>query len=138
MMADKPIIDDPLARFYKEEDARSAGVKNPQTGVRESVEKVQHRANQEEYAKRKLEVTKLVITQLMFDELGREWLYDLLSACHIFDIPFSDVLPFNAGKLHVGKRIEADIKHHAIKQYCEMLQEGWDREKMFNSDVASQ
>jgi hypothetical protein len=72
----------------------------------------------------------------MHDELGREWLYDLLNICHVFDIPFTDVLPFNSGKTHIGKRIEADIKHHAIKMYCTMLEEGWEREKMW-ADSAS-
>ena len=71
-MSDKPIIDDPLARFLGEEDARSAGIKNPQTGIRESVEKVQQRANQEEYAKRKLEVWKRFIISNMHTVFWKE------------------------------------------------------------------
>ena len=38
-MNDKPIIDDPLARFEAEEDARTAGIKNPITGMREPVDR---------------------------------------------------------------------------------------------------
>jgi transcriptional regulator with XRE-family HTH domain len=129
-------IYDPLAAFHAEEDARTAGIKNPQTGIREDAETVQHKLNQEEYAKRKKEVSKRIIIQLMHDELGREWLYDLLNICHVFDIPFTDIPPFNSGKTHIGKRLEADIKHHAIKMYCTMLEEGWEREKMW-ADSAS-
>lgn len=137
-MSDKPIIDDPLARFLGEEDARSAGIKNPQTGIRESVEKVQQRANQEEYAKRKLEVWKRFIISNMHDDNNREALYDLLNTCHVFDIPFAEIPQFNNGEIKIGKLIEADMKRYSIKQYCKMIEEGTELQGMFNADAASQ
>ena len=136
-MTDKPVIYDPLASFLGEENARTAGIKNPQTGIREDADKIQHRANQEEYAKRKLEVWKKFIISNMHDDNNREALYDFLNHCHVFDIPFSDISQFNNGELKVGKLLEADIKRYSIKQYCLMIQEGMELDMAYNSDAAS-
>lgn len=137
-MSDDSIITDPLAKFYDESDAQTAGVRDPITGIRVDTVVAQNRKNQADEIKRKTQVTQRVLAQLLFSENGREWLHDLLSSCHVFSIPVSEITDFNAGKMCVGKQIEADLKRAHIREYMMMLQEGHERDLLWNSDAADQ
>jgi hypothetical protein len=129
-------ITDPLAKFYDESDSQNAGVRDPITGIRIDTVVAETRANRVEEGKRKAQVQTRVITQLLFDELGREWLYDILTACHVFAIPVSEVSDFNAGKMCIGKQIEADLKRVNIQKYMAMIVEGHEREVLWNEGAA--
>lgn len=135
-MTDDSKITDPLAKFYDEADAQTAGVRDPITGIRVDTAIAQNRKNRTDEAKRKAQVAARVMAQLLFDENGREWLCDLLASCHVFSIPVSEVSDFNAGKMCVGKQIEADLKRSNIQKYTLMLTEGHERELAWNSDAA--
>ena len=136
-MSDNQItIADPLAQFYEEESSRTAGVRDPITGIRVDADVADKRQNRAEESKRKAQVAKRIMTQLLFDELGREWLYDLMTSCHVFSIPVAEISDFNAGKICVGKQIEADSKRVNVQKYALMLQEGWDRESLWNDGAA--
>ncbi len=129
-------ITDPLAKFYDESDSINAGVRDPVTGIRVEVAVAANKANRTEEGKRKAQVKTRVLTQLLFDELGRELLYDLLTECHIFSIPVSEVSDFNAGKMCIGKQIEADLKRVNIQKYMAMIVEGHEREVLWNDAAA--
>ena len=134
------IIDDPLARFFDEEQSRNAGVKNPVTGLRESVDKAKQRENHVNEIKRKVQLKKRILTQLLNDDLGREWLYDLLITCNVFGTPYVPVdaylTAYNAGALYIGRVLESEIKKSDARMYFLMCQEGWDRENTWNDVVA--
>jgi hypothetical protein len=135
----KPIIDDPLARFLNEEQSRNSGVKNPQTGIREEYDTMMKQKLRNDEAKRKSEVSKRIITMLMNDDLGREWLFDRLTECNVFGTPFhvDPVLSaFNAGALHFGRMLESEIKKFSIKLYGTMIEEGLNREKIWDDHAA--
>lgn len=136
-MTDDPIISDPLAKFYDEEPSRVAGVKDPITGIRVDVDVAANRKNRDEEIKRKAQVKTRVLTQLLFEELGREYLYDLLTACNIFSIPVVSISEFNSGLMSFGKQLEADIKRVNIQKYAQMLMEGHDREVLWNELAAN-
>lgn len=132
-------IDDPIARFLDEEQSRNAGVRNPTTGIREEHDTAQRQRLRADEGKRKNEVIKRIILNLMQGELGREWLFDLLTTCNVFGTPFTAdpvATAYNSGALYIGRMIENDIKKFAIKEYGAMLEEGWDRSKMWD-DVAA-
>lgn len=60
---------------------------------------------------------------------GRQWVHDLLAACHIFDTPFAGVDPqtnFNCGQQNVGLRIFADVMQHP-DSYLLMMKEANER-----------
>lgn len=138
-MSDKPIIDDPLARFYDEEQSRSAGVKNPQTGIREEHDLAKKQQIRVDEGRRKSEVSKRIVLGLIQDELGREWLYDILMICNVFGTPFTAdpvITAYNSGALFVGRMIESDMKKFDIKSYALMIQEGLERERMWNDEAA--
>ncbi len=132
------IIDDPLARFYEEEQSREAGIKDPVTGFRTPVNKAQQREMHNDEIKRKQEVKKRILSQLLNDDLGREWLYDLLDYCGLFRTPYASnerQTVYNSGALDVGKFLESGIKKVGIREYFLMVQEGWERETMWNDAV---
>lgn len=135
-MTDDGNINDPLSKFYEEEQSRTAGVRDPVTGIRVDADIAQNRKNRTEETKRKSQVSQRVITQLLFEENGREWLYDLLTSCHIFDIPVAEISKFHAGNIHVGKLVESDLKRVNIQKYNLMIQEGYERERLWNDDAA--
>lgn len=129
-------ISDPLAKFYDEADSQTAGVRDPITGIRVDTTVAENRKNRTDETKRKAQVKQRIFTQLLFDENGREMLHDLLTECHVFSIPVSEVSNFNAGKMCVGKQIEADLRRINIQKYTLMLVEGHERELAWNSDAA--
>ena len=129
------IIDDPLSRFMNEEDAREAGIKDPVTGIRTPVDKAQQKQLRNDEIKRKQEVKKRVLTQLLNDDLGREWLYDLLDYCGMFQSLYANTdrqTSYNNGARHIGEFIESGIKKSGIREYFLMLEEGWERGKMWD------
>lgn len=133
------MIEDPLARFYDEGPAPAAGVKNPITGIREETGTAHKQHLRSEEGKRKQQVSKRIITQLMQNDIGREWLYDLLSQCNVFGTPFVlDPIStaYNSGAMHIGRIIESSIKRHSIKEYTAMCQEGLEREMLWDLTVA--
>lgn len=137
-MTDTP-IDDPLARFYDEEKSRTAGVKHPVTGMREPYDKAKRDQIRTDEIKRKVQVKKRILSWLLADDLGREWLYDLLVSCNVEGTPFAStdrLTAYNAGALHVGMLLKADIKNAGIREYFLMLQEGWEREKLWDDTLA--
>jgi hypothetical protein len=132
-------IDDPLARFYDEEQSRNAGIKNPITGIREPYQKAEREAKRNDEIKRKSQIAKHVLTQLMEQDLGREWLYDLLNTCNVFGTPYTvdtQLTAYNAGAMFVGKMIEGELKKYCPKNYFTMCEEGWNREKIWDDVVA--
>ena len=132
------IIDDPLSRFLNEENSRNAGVRNPVTGIREPYSKAEREKLRNDEIKRKSEVKKRILLMLLNDDLGREWLYDLLVTCNVFGTPFTPddrLTAYNAGALYVGKLLEADIKRAGIREYFQMCEEGYEREVMFDDMV---
>lgn len=134
-----PGIDDPLAKFYDEGEAPQAGEKNPVTGLREEHGTAGKQKLREEEGERKNSVTKRIIVQLMQDDLGREWLYDLLMSCNVFGTPFTHdplLTAFNSGALHIGNQIKESLQRYAIKEYGLLLEEGWERGKLWE-DVAA-
>lgn len=133
------MIEDPLGRIYGAQPPLETTVKNPVTGVRENIDALKRQLNREEETKRKRAVTRRVVLMLMQDELGREWLFDKLTACNLFGTPFTQdplLTAFNSGALHIGRGIETDIKQNAPREYQAMCMEGWDREEMWASDAA--
>lgn len=138
-MSTSGLIDDPLARFFNEEQSRNAGIKNPITGFREPVDKAKQREKHADEIKRKVQVRKHILTQLLNDDLGREWLYDMLVTCNIFGTPYTvdpSLTAYNAGALYIGRLLESDIRKADIKSYFLMCQEGWDREKTWDEVLA--
>ncbi len=129
-------ITDPLAKFYDEADSANAGVRDPITGIRVDTAVATARLNRTEEGKRKAQVKTRVLTQLLFDELGRELLCDLLAECHVFSIPVAEVSAFNAGKMCIGKQIEADLKRTNVQKYALMLVEGFEREALWNDGAS--
>ena len=134
------IIPDPLSVFDAETAAIEAGVKDPVTGIRMPYNKAEREQKRNDENKRKLQVAKHIITQLMEQELGREWLYDQLTLCNVFGTPYNPadthLTAYNAGALIIGRGIENDIKKHSPKRYLMMLEEGWTREQLWNDEVA--
>lgn len=131
-------IDDPLSRFYEEEQSREAGVKNPVTGLREEYDTAARQKKRHDEISRKSQVSKHIITQLMQQDLGREWLYDLLTSCNAFGTPYAvdpQLTAYNAGAMYVGKLIESDIKKFTPKEFFNMLEEAWTRDAIWNDEV---
>lgn len=134
------LIEDPLARFYNEDATTSdAGVKDSITGIRTEYNASEHEKSKNEEIYRKQQVIRRVILMLMQNDLGREWVYDQLTLCNVFGTPYTvdpQLTAFNAGALHYGRILESDIKKHATPEFFEMLREGWERENIWNADVA--
>lgn len=130
-MTDEPVISDPLAKFYEEADAQTAGVKDPITGIRVDVDVAKNLKNKSEEIKRKSQVAARVETDILFDELKREWMYDFLTTCHVFDIPLIPLSDFHSGMLSVGLQLVANLKRTNIRMYNLMIQEGYEREQMW-------
>lgn len=65
--------------------------------------------------------------QIMSSLFGRAWMYQLLSRCNIFHIPFvagmSDVTSFNCGSQNIGLPIFAEVTTHCPNEYALMMQE---------------
>ena len=131
-------ISDPLAKFYDEADAQTAGVRDPITGIRQETSVVENRKNRQEESKRKAQVKQRVLGGLLSEENGREFLHDILTECFVFSIPVSEVSNFNAGKICIGKQLEADLKRTDIRKYNLMIEEGHERELAWNADAADQ
>ena len=133
------MIDDPLGRFYGEDPAPQAGVKDPITGIRAPTDVAEKQKLREDEGKRKNEVAKRMITTLMRDDMGREWLYDILTACNIFGTPFTAdplLTAYNCGALDVGLRLDKAIKAFALDHYALMIEEGLERGKMWDDEAA--
>ena len=57
---------------------------------------------------------------------GREWFYDLLEFCHIFNDPFSGqalLEAYRKGERNVGLRLFSDILTHCPDSYAQMIRE---------------
>lgn len=133
------MIDDPLKRLYGAVPPAAETVKDPRTGIRQSIDVLQRQQNRDEEIKRKAAVKRRVIIQLMQDELGREWLFDVLASTGIFTNPFNveqKHQDFNCGAFQMGRNLEKEIKQYARKEYMAMCLEAWDREDMW-SDLAA-
>lgn len=130
-------IYDPLARF--DEVSPSAGIKNPTTGIRETIDTAHRAKLRDDESKRKSQVSKHVIIDLMQSENGREWLYDMLHSCNVFGTPFTAeraMTDYNCGALFIGRLIESDMKQFSFKEYLLMLEEAYDRQKQWE-DLAA-
>jgi hypothetical protein len=135
----RPVIDDPLARFYDTGPAPQAGVKNPVTGLREQTDVAHKQELRAAETKRKGDVNKRIISQLMQNDLGREFIYDLLATCNVFGTPFNadpQLTAYNSGALFIGRLIEDWIKKYSMQEYGVMLMEGLEREKTW-ADLAA-
>lgn len=139
-MAYESTIPDPLAIFDAETIALESGIKDPITGIRQPVSKVEREAKRGGEIKRKEQLAKRVVTQLMEDELCREWLYDKLISCNVFGTPYAPSnthdTAYNAGALIIGRNLELEIKLYSPQRYFLMLQEGWEREKLWDDNAA--
>lgn len=133
-------IHDPLAAFDAETTALEAGIKDPATGIRQPVGIAERADKRREELKRKESATKRIVTRLMEDELGREWLYDKLVSCNVFGTPYvpsnTHDTAYNAGALIIGRNLEMEIKQYSPQRYFLMLEEGWQREKLWEDNVA--
>lgn len=57
---------------------------------------------------------------------GRHWIHNFLSACHIFDDPFTGQALHEAylkGERNVGSRLLADVMKYALNDYVKMMDE---------------
>jgi hypothetical protein len=66
------------------------------------------------------------IAALMADPIGRGYIYDLLSACHVFQSSFSTnalAMAFAEGERNVGLQLTADFIAAAPDNYLLMLKE---------------
>ena len=67
------------------------------------------------------------LRHIMSNSPGREWMYDLLSRCSMFQTPFSPINPhvtaFNCGQQNVGLSIFAELTTHCAVEYNLMMQE---------------
>lgn len=100
---------------------------------------------QERNARRKAEREAAALQrqrdQVLFDLLGapagRDWVYDLLSRCGIYQIGFvpgqPDSTAFNLGQRNIGLGLMADITRVAPDLYVEMLQEQKDGRRTGNA-----
>lgn len=68
------------------------------------------------------------VRQMMNDENGRLWMYDMLESCYIFGNALqpgqTDVTFFNLGQQNVGKKMLADVVEICPDLYIRMMQEG--------------
>lgn len=67
-----------------------------------------------------------LLGRLMAEPHGREFFYDLLSACHMFNTSFATnalQMAFREGERNVGLRLTADITEAAPDQFLLMLKE---------------
>lgn len=132
-------FEDPLKKFYKEDEPPTAGTKDPVTGLRATNDTIDKAKLRTDEGKRKSEVAKRIITYLMNDEYGREWLYDMLTTCNVFGTPFAGdpvLTAYNSGALYIGRLIEGEMRKFSIREYALMLTEAWEREKVWN-DLAA-
>lgn len=133
------MIDDPLYSLYGKVPPAEETVKNPHTGIRESKDILQRQQNRDDEIKRKQAVKRRVIIQLMQDDMGREWLFDVLQSTGVFTNPFNSdtkLQDFNSGAFHVGLTLQNQLKQHALREYMQMCLEGWEREDMW-ADLAA-
>jgi hypothetical protein len=66
------------------------------------------------------------IAALMADPIGRGYIYDLLSACHVFQSSFATnalAMAFAEGERNVGLQLTADLIAAAPDNYLLMLKE---------------
>lgn len=139
MAFNDPKIDDPLSQFYDTSSPPKAGERDPVTGIRQTTGIAHNKKLRDDEGKRKEAVSKRVILQLMQNDLGREWLFDLLTTCNVDGTPFhvnEKLQDFNCGALHVGNLLKGQIKHYAFKEYALMHEEAWDRQKNWEMDAA--
>ena len=70
--------------------------------------------------------------RIMSDYAGREWMFDLLSRCHVFATPFvrgaPDATAFNCGEQNIGYQTFADVVNHTPTEYVLMMNEANQRE----------
>lgn len=83
---------------------------------------------QREKASKLAEANRIAyVRRIMSDQVGREWLYDLLSSCAVFGEPFvrgsADATAYNLGRQAVGKQLFADAIVHCPSEYLLMMQE---------------
>lgn len=133
------MIEDPLSRFYDEGPAPQAGIKNPKTGIRSELDTAYKKQIRDEEAKRKTEISKRIVLQLMQNEYGREWILDFLNTCNVFGNPYTtDPLrtAFNCGALFIGNAVHDSIQKYAMDEYMTMLTESRDREERWNDMAA--
>ncbi len=68
---------------------------------------------------------------IMADRFGREWMWELLERCHIFQTPFiggqADQTAFNLGEHNFGLKLLADIMTACPQDYQLMAQEATTR-----------
>ncbi len=132
-------IYDPLATIYDDIPAPNSGIKDPVTGIRAEINTAERQKLRADESKRKSEVAKHVITDLMQNDLGREWLYDLMHTCNVFGTPFTAdraMTDYNSGALFIGRLVENDIKQFAFLNYLVMQEEAWNRQKKWE-DLAA-
>ena len=134
------MIDDPLKRLYGDIPKTQETVRNPTTGIRESIDTLKRMQNSDDEVKRKKAVARRIVLQLMQDDVGREWMYDKLAATGIFTSPFHvdpKLQDFNCGAFHVGREIEKELKLYAPREFMTMCLEAWDREEQWASEAAA-
>ena len=77
-------------------------------------------------AKRAEKERAAVIVGLMDLPEGRNWLWDLMARCGIYETPFNEnemTMAYKAGKSDVGRMLLADIVQFAPDQYVLMIKE---------------
>ena len=134
-------IDDPLSKLYGAVPPVQDTVKDPLTGVRKSIKTLERLQNRDEEIKRKKALQRRVIIQLMQDDMGREWLFDVLVSTGCFTNPFHaapELRDFNCGAFQIGVNLQNQLKEHALREYMTMCLEGWEREDMWNDLAADQ
>lgn len=71
---------------------------------------------------------KNFVRQMMQDEDGRLWLYDLLEFCNIYVNPLApgqtDVTFHNIGQANVGRKLLVDINEAAPELYMQLMSDG--------------
>jgi hypothetical protein len=67
-----------------------------------------------------------LLARVMAEPVGREYLYDLLSSCHVYSSSFGTnalAMAFREGERNVGIRIGADLTEASPDLYLQMLKE---------------
>lgn len=67
-----------------------------------------------------------LLARVMAEPAGREWFYDILSACHQFSTSFATnalSMAFREGERNVGLRLVGDLTEASPDLYLQMLKE---------------
>jgi hypothetical protein len=90
----------------------------------------QHVRERMSVAKRREAAKRSVIREVMAKNIGRDWIYEMLSLCHVYSSSFDGNalrMAYLEGERNVGLRMMADVVQASPDRYLEMLAENGDK-----------